>query len=169
MDLIEFNNKKYPLFQAKGFASKFAFPYALEVCKGKGYDIGCMKKEWSLPGSTPIDLDFDDDFHATNLPHSDIDYIFSSHSLEHIDNWVEVMEYWYNTLKTGGILFLYLPHYSQDYWRPWNNKKHRNIFSPTIIEDIMEHLGYKNIFISERDLNNSFMAMGEKKLTKINK
>ena len=162
IDVLNYNGREYPLFQSQGRASQFAIPYALHVCKGVGYDIGCMKKEWSFPGSIPIDLDFDDPYHATNLPEKGVDYIFSSHCLEHIDSWVDVMEYWYTILKTTGTLFLYLPDYSQEYWRPWNNKKHRNMFSPIIMKDCMKHLGYNKIFTTGVDLNNAFMIMGEK-------
>ena len=160
---IQYKNEIYPLFQSIGNASQFAIPYAKQVCNGEGYDIGCMKKEWSFPGSIPIDTSFNDGYHATNLPKKNIDYIFSSHCLEHISNWVETMDYWYETLKNGGVLFLYLPDYSQVYWRPWNNRKHANIFTPQIIEDYMVDKGYKNIFKSSVDLNNSFMIFGEKK------
>jgi len=162
MELIEFKGKKYPAFQGEGNASQFAIPYAKHVCKGIGYDIGCKKIEWSFPGSMPIDLDFDNEWEALNLPVEKVDYIYSSHCLEHIDSWVETMDYWYDKLKEGGVLFLYLPDYSQEYWRPWNNRKHRNMFSPTIIKDYMEDKGYKNIFASGIDLNNAFMIMGEK-------
>jgi predicted SAM-dependent methyltransferase len=159
---INYKNKNYPFFQTEGNASKFAIPFAKEVCDGIGYDIGCKKPEWSLPGSICIDLEFDDGYHALNLPNNNVDYIFSSHCLEHIGNWVEVMDYWYDTLKEGGTLFLYLPDYSQEYWRPWNNRKHLNIFLPEIIVDYMQDKGYKNIFSSGVDLNNAFMVMGEK-------
>jgi predicted SAM-dependent methyltransferase len=162
MEIINYKGKKYPHFQSTGYGSQFAIPYAKRVCSGVGYDIGCMKEEWSLPGSIPIDLNFNDGYHATNLPKKDVDYIFSSHCLEHIDGWVDVMYYWYDTLKIGGTLFLYLPDYTQEYWRPWNNKKHRNIFNIEIIKDYMEHKGYINIFSSGIDLNQSFMIMGEK-------
>jgi len=159
---IKYNTQEYPLFQSKGYAAQFALPYAKYVCKGIGFDIGCMKREWSFPGSIPIDLDFKDDWHATNLPQKNVDYIFSSHCLEHIDNWVDVMDYWYKILKTTGTLFLYLPDYSQEYWRPWSNRKHKNMFSSQIIKDYMEHKKYKKIFTTGIDLNNSFMIMGEK-------
>lgn len=162
MEIIEFKGKKYPKFQSMGNASQFAIPYAKNVCLGEGYDIGCMKKEWSFPGSIAIDSSFADDWHATNLPKSDVDYIFSSHCLEHILDWVNVMDYWYDTLKYGGVLFLYLPDYSQEYWKPWNNRKHFNVFFPQLIEDYMIDKGYKNIFKSGIDLNNSFMIFGEK-------
>ena len=109
MKTIKFNNKEYPHFQCEGNASQFAIPYAQHICKGEGFDIGCMKKEWSFPGSIKIDLSFDEGWHATNLPKDNVDYIYSSHCLEHIDNWVETMEYWHETLREGGTIFLYLP------------------------------------------------------------
>ena len=162
MKLIEYNDKKYPYFQTAGQAAQFALPFAKYFCEGVGVDVGCKNREWALPGAIPIDLEFSDLYHAGNLPEVKLNYIFSSHCLEHIPNWVETMEYWYKKLEVGGTLFLYLPDYSQEYWRPWNNKKHLHIFTPQIIEDIMVHLGYTNIFKSGVDLNNSFMIVGEK-------
>jgi predicted SAM-dependent methyltransferase len=162
IEIIEFNGKIYPKLQSKGNAAKYAIPFAQEVCVGIGYDIGCMKKEWSLPGSIPIDISFNDGYDALNLPQKNVDYIFSSHCLEHINDWVNVMDYWHDILKDNGVLFLYLPDYSQEYWRPWNNKKHKNIFSSEIITDYMKQKNYKNIFSSGVDLLNSFMVMGEK-------
>lgn len=160
--VIEYENEIYPFFQTEGNASQFAIPYAKKVCNGFGYDIGCMKKEWSFPESFPIDINFEDPWDANNLPEKDADYIFSSHCLEHVDDWIFTMDYWYERLIDGGTLFLYLPDYSQKYWRPWNNKKHKHIFTPEIIDDYMKNRGYKNIFVSSIDLNNSFMVMGEK-------
>lgn len=162
MKLIEFNGVKYPEFQSMGNASQFAIPFAKHICDGVGYDIGCMKEEWSFPGSIPIDLDFNDPYDANNLPKEEVDYIFSSHCLEHVDDWVKTMDYWYTQLRCGGTLFLYLPDYSQEYWRPWNNRKHKHIFTPKILEDYMKNKQYKNIFVSGIDLNNSFMCVGEK-------
>jgi predicted SAM-dependent methyltransferase len=162
IDTIEYKKEIYPLFQTKGNAAQFAIPFAKLVCNGEGYDIGCMKKEWMLPGSIPIDLSFEDDYHALNLPKKNVDYIFSSHCLEHIEDWVDVMDYWYDCLKNGGTLFLYLPDYTQEYWRPWNNKKHKHVFNSSLIRDYLTNKGYKKIFCSGVDLNNSFMIMAEK-------
>lgn len=159
---IEYGGSHYPEFQTQGNASQFAIPYAQHVCRGFGYDIGCMKPEWSFPGSCPIDLSFNDPWDADNLPPEEPNYIFSSHCLEHVDHWVSTMDYWYNVLVVGGTLFLYLPDFSQKYWRPWNNRKHLHIFTPEIIREYMEHKRYKNLFVSGVDLNNAFMVMGEK-------
>lgn len=162
IEIIKYNNKEYPHYQAIGNAAQFAISYAKYYCKGIGYDVGCMKKEWAFPEAIPIDIDFPDEYHALNLPQKDVDYIFSSHCLEHIYEWVDVLNYWYESLKIGGVLFLYLPHYDQEYWRPWNDRKHLQIFTPEIIKDWMESKDFKNIFYSEKDLNHSFMIVGEK-------
>ena len=58
----------------------------------------------------------------------------------------------------------YLPDYSQEYWRPWNNRKHHHIFTPEIIKDYMIANGYNNVFTSGVDLNSSFMVVGEKEM-----
>ena len=164
MNIITFNNNKYPEFQSKGFASQFAFPFAKHFCVGKGYDIGCNRIEWSFPDSIPIDPVLNE-YDAYNLPDGEVDYIFSSHCLEHLPHWVNALDYWISKLKNGGILFLYLPHYDQEYWRPWNNRKHVHAFTPNLIRDYFS--SNKNIcagssFISERDLNHSFMAVVKK-------
>ena len=59
---IKFNGKEYPEFQANGNAARFIMPFAKEVCKGKGLDIGCGKEDWALPGSIPIDIEFTDEW-----------------------------------------------------------------------------------------------------------
>jgi len=161
MKLITFKEKNYPKFQSEGNAAQFAIPYAKHFCEGIGVDVGCNRKEWMFPGAFPVDPSIND-YDALNFPYNDLDYIFSSHCLEHLYDWVDVLDYWTSKLKIGGILFLYLPDYSQEYWRPWNNRKHLNIFTPQIISDYMENKGYKNIFTSGIDLNNAFIIVGEK-------
>lgn len=162
MELINYKNKIYPKFQSVGYASQFAIPYAKHFCKGIGIDVGCNKEEWKFPGAYAVDPVITD-YDALNFPYDNLDYIFSSHCLEHLYDWVDVLNYWTLKLKNGGVLFLYLPDYSQEYWKPWNNRKHLNIFTPQIISDYMNDNGYHNIFSSTVDLNNSFMVVGEKK------
>jgi SAM-dependent methyltransferase len=162
MNTLTYKNKNYPAFQAEGNASQFSIPFAKHFCKGEGYDIGCNRLEWAFPTAQAIDLLFDDPWDAYKLPEKEVDYIYSSHCLEHLPDWVEALDYWTSKIKDGGILFLYLPLYSQAYWRPWNNRKHIHIFSPEIIKDYMTDRGYINIFNSDRDMNDSFMIVGEK-------
>ena len=161
MKTITHDGNKYPKFQSVGNAAQFAIPFAKHVCTGTGVDIGCNREEWKFPGAYAVDPSIND-YDALNFPYDNLDYVFSSHCLEHISNWVDVLVYWTSKLKSGGTLFLYLPDYSQTYWRPWHNRKHVNIFTPDILADYMNARGYTNIFKSGVDLNNAFMVMGEK-------
>lgn len=190
IETIQYNQKYYPKFQSTGFAARFAFPFAQEVCKGVGMDIGYNRPEWKLPGAFGVDENrmcntTGQEFgnikcSAMELPMSISpkdtywDYIFSSHCLEHLPNWVDALDYWLSVLKTrrsghdgfaatpGGVLFLYLPAYSQEYWRPWNNRKHKHVLDPTVIRDYLDSKLCHHIFVSGIDLNDSFMVIAEK-------
>jgi hypothetical protein len=159
MESIEFNNKEYPMLQTTGFASRFAFPFAKEFCKGLGLDIGCHKTEWAFPNAVPIDLEFPDSYDAYNLPDGDWNYIYSSHCLEHLEDWVGALDYWFTVAP---LVFLYLPHYEQEYWRPWNNRKHITAFYPEMLRDYFNDRGYKNFVTEGWDLNHSFYAVGSR-------
>ncbi len=163
IDTIVFKGIEYPMFQAEGNASQFAIPFAKLVCKGKGYDIGYSHSDWMLPGSIGIDIKDNTPYSANSLPDEIVDYIYSSHCLEHLDDWVETLDLWLEHIKAGGVLFLYLPHFEQVYWRPWHNRQHKHVLSPEIIKCYLEDSGQTKFFISERDLNYSFMVMVEKR------
>lgn len=164
IDTIRVNdtNIDYPAFQAEGNAAQFILPFAKQVCKGKGYDIGFGKEEWKLPGSIGIDINTDDEYDALNLPEGQVDYIFSSHCLEHLPNWVDALNYWLDNLVPNGVLFLYLPHKSQIYWRPYRNRKHIHVFDKDILRDYFDFKGVTKCFISDADLNNAFGVLIEK-------
>ena len=146
------------------------------------------RDDWKFPGAIGIDIAdtyYNGKYHALNLPNyiignelydeipdnlredaydiSKVDYIFSSHCLEHIPDWVSVLNYWLSKLKPKGTLFLYLPSYDQTYWRPWSDRAHFHAFFPIVFKDYFEARNdVENIFISGVDLNSSFMVMVEK-------
>lgn len=162
MKTIEHNGIEYPHIQATGNAARFAIPFATEFCVGTGYDIGCNRPEWAFPGAALIDPTLND-YHANKLPEGEVDFIFSSHCLEHVPDWVRTLDYWTSKIMVGGTLFLYLPHWDQTYWRPWNNTKHLHAFTPEIVGSYFkESKSWKNTFISEKDLNASFAIVSEK-------
>ena len=162
IETLEYKGRWYPKFQEEGNASQFALPFAKHFCKGYGIDIGCNRQEWCFPGAIGVDLNFDDGNDAYDFEYENLDYIYSSHCLEHLPYWVDALDYWTSKLKSGGVLFLYLPHYDQEYWRPWNNRKHLHSFTPEMIMDYMYDNDYDKIFSSGKDLNDSFMVVGEK-------
>lgn len=164
VDYIQYNNKKYFKFQSEGNAAQFILPFATKLCTGFGVDVGCGKIEWALPNAIPIDPKINSKYNAYSFPENaiNLDYVFSSHCLEHLPNWVNALDYWDSKIKPKGVMFLYLPDYSQEYWRPWNNKKHLSIFSSSIIEDYLLSKRYINIYKTGVDFNNSFAVFGEK-------
>lgn len=161
MEWVTFRNEQYPKFQSVGNASQFAIPFALHYCKGIGYDIGFSKEEWKFPNAIGIDLSLQNGYHANHLPDEKVDYIYSSHCLEHVDCWYETLEYWISKIKKGGILFLYLPDISNIYWRPWFNKKHKTILTPPLLRSFLEDHDIKTYLISQVDLNSSFMVIAQ--------
>jgi SAM-dependent methyltransferase len=178
LDQINFKGHKFPAFQATGNAARFIIPFAVEVCRGFGVDVGCNRAEWALPGAFPIDpalegvnMEFVDgstviheEWHATQFPNfpRKLDFIFSSHCLEHIENPWSALDYWHSQLTLGGILFLYLPDISQVYWRPWHNRKHIHCLTPEILRAYLVDKGFQKIHISGIDLNNSFAVIAER-------
>lgn len=166
IETIAFKDQFYPSFQTNGNAMRFCLAFAKEVVKGDViYDVGCGKDEWKFPGSIGVDLSYKNEFHAMNLPPLQADAIVSSHFLEHSDSWVECLEYWTSKLKPGGILFLYLPDYSQKYWRVWSNRKHRHTLFPQLLKDYLTDCNkfvHDKIFVSGIDAYNSFTVMVEK-------
>ena len=163
LETITFKGKTYPKFQSEGNAARFVIPFAKEVCKGYGLDIGCNREEWALPDAYPVDP-LMNQYDAYDLPEGEYDYIFSSHCLEHLPNWVDALDYWYTKICSGGVVFLYLPDHSQVYWRPYHNRKHIHSFTPQIVGSYFTDQRDKwwNVFISGVDLNNSFTIIAEK-------
>jgi hypothetical protein len=161
IETIEFKGKQYPKHEAEGFAARWIFPFANYYLKGNGLDIGCNRLEWCLPGATPVDPEINE-YSAMNLPIGTYDFIFSSHMLEHLEgNWMTCLDYWLTVIKENGILFLYLPHSSQEYWLPENNRKHVHSFSGLEIKAYLQSKGHK-VFVSGVDFNHSFVVVCEK-------
>lgn len=162
LETITFKNKEYPKLQTIGGAALWVREFAKHYCNGIGLDIGYYKEKWMLPGAIGIEPSIDPEYHAMNLPKGDFDYIHSSHCLEHVkENWHNVLDYWLTKIKIGGVIFLYLPHRSQEYWLPENNRKHVHSFEGSEIEDYLLSLGHK-VILSGVDLNNSFVLVCEK-------
>ncbi len=139
-----YQDKFYPDYLTVGGASHAIFPVAATYCHGSGIDIGAGY--WPLPGAIPVDTgqgpglgkvvaDFADD---------SLDYVFSSHCLEHIDNWREILCQWISKLRQGGILFLYLPHPECAIWRsgsPFIGDAHKWIPTSEVLKSAVQQLG----------------------------
>jgi SAM-dependent methyltransferase len=157
--IYNYEGVEYPEFLKSGNSARFVIPVAKEFCKGYGLDVGCG--EWPMQGALPIDIKMGDD--AMKLPYGKFDYIFSSHCLEHLTDPVSALEHWGTRLKSGGVLFLYLPHPSMTYWQPTRNRKHLHSWHPYQVAEMLRELGFEHVIHSERDMAWSFTVIGFKK------
>lgn len=140
-----------------GFESdKVRFDVLPYLARG-GLDIGCgPKKVW--PHLIGIDSGRDTELFgvamkpdivvgsAERLPlfaDRSADAVFSSHTLEHIDNWQGALAEWWRLVKVGGYLILYLPHRDlyPNIGTPGANPDHRHDFHPADIEGAMGAIG----------------------------
>lgn len=157
--LFEYKGKVYPSYIKTGNAASYVIPFAQQFCKGMGLDIGGFF-EWTFPGAKPINVLIEDEWDAYHLPNEKYDYIFSSHTLEHLPDYIKALEYWKEHLKSNGVLFLYLPHPDMEYWLPQNDRKHLHSFYPEDVHRLLIDIGFANAVHSERDLYWSFTVVG---------
>lgn len=136
----------------------------VEYTRGLGLDIGCGPYK-AFPHFIGVDNKIDtqlfgiemepdnvvDD--ASYLPQvatEKLDFVFSSHLLEHIVDYEAALEEWWRIIKVGGHLVLYLPHKDlyPNIGQPGSNPDHKHDFVP---EDI---IGAMNTIV--RRANGSF-------------
>ncbi|MGO9017679.1 MAG: methyltransferase domain-containing protein [Syntrophobacteraceae bacterium] len=141
--VIDDMTSHYPRYLNQGNAKSFVEDIASEYCRGRGIDIGAGR----FPFQDAIPIDNDTQINANNLKRfvdKSVDYVFSSHCLEHLDAWKEALREWIRVLKKGGILFLYLPHESMVQWHPnspWVGSDHRWIPVWQRVSDYLVHNG----------------------------
>ncbi|MBF0231826.1 MAG: methyltransferase domain-containing protein [Desulfamplus sp.] len=141
-------NDLYPEYLNKGNACSFISEKALQYCKGYGLDIGAG--EWVLPGAISIQNEIHENAYMLNrFFDNSLDYVFSSHCLEHLEDWRVAINLWIRKLKIEGILFLYLPHESMKLWNPgglWVGNIHK--WKPTV-EVLLPYLSSCGLEIME--------------------
>lgn len=157
--LFSYKGNMYPSYIKEGNAASYIIPFAKRFCKGDGLDVGGYL-DWVFPGAEVINILLHNKYDALNFPPKKYDFIFSSHTLEHLRNYILALKYWKRHLKNNGVLFLYLPHPDMEYWLPQNNTKHLHSFYPKEIVKLLADLGFKNVISSERDLYWSFSVVG---------
>ena len=157
----------YPDYLNYGNASSFILGIAQRYCKGMGIDIGA--DQWPFPGAISIQNESHQNaYKLDRFRDNSLDYVFSSHCLEHLKDWDRALALWIRKLKPGGILFLYLPHESMKLWNlggPWA-PLHKWEPKHEIIVPFLEEEGMQVIELNTfRDDYWSFHIVVEKNLT----
>lgn len=112
----------YPDYIKYGAAVEGVKYLALKYCKGKGVDIGAGR--WPLDGSRSIEYSKEENAYIIKEENERLDFVFSSHLLEHLDYPYKAIDEWYRVLRKEGIIFMYLPHPACHMWKKENLKYH---------------------------------------------
>jgi SAM-dependent methyltransferase len=104
-----------------------------KYCKGKGLDIG-YGGDLLVPDADGWDFEHGDAQFLNSIKDNTYDFVYSSHTLEHIDDAGEALVNWYRVVKPGGFLILYIPHrdlYEKKEKLPSRfNQNHKRFFLP---------------------------------------
>lgn len=151
--------------------------------RGFGLDLGCgpnkgfphfvgvdnRKDERLFNIKCNPDITIED---ASKLPFGDAscDFVFSSHLLEHIEDFKGALAEWWRVVKVGGHLVMYLPH--KDFYPNIGtngaNPDHKHDFLPSDIVEAMKNIGSWDIVRNEdrsADDEYSFFIVFKKEAT----
>jgi len=105
-----------------GYIGAMIRPLIQRYCIGNGLEIGAGKHPYCNPKTTTFldkyttnrdgtpNPDIISDGMKIPRPDETFDYVLSSHVLEHMQDTIGALKEWIRVVKTGGILFLILPH-----------------------------------------------------------
>jgi SAM-dependent methyltransferase len=102
-------------------------------CQGRGLDIG-YGGDLVCDNARGWDIEDGDAMYLEGLVDGSFDFVYSSHTLEHMVDPGVALNNWWRVLKPGGILILYVPHRDlyekkKDLPSRWN-LDHKHFFLP---------------------------------------
>lgn len=150
------------------YARRVSEGYFEKYFKGDVIDIGCGKQTVT-EGARGWDIasgDGDATFMA-GIADSSYDTVYSSHTLEHLDNPELALENWWRILKPQGYLIVAVPSedlYEQNHWPSMFNPDHRTTWttskskswspvSKNLVDLIKQLPNHKLISLRELDTN----------------
>lgn len=101
------------------------------LLKGEGIDIGCGPDP-IMPNAIPFDMEDGDANEISKYIDKQFDFVFSSHSLEHMHDPIEAIQEWWKLVKPGGHLIFVVPDedlYEQGYFPSLFNEDHKSTFT----------------------------------------
>ncbi len=114
-----------------GFFNKYMLGMGMDFGY-RGYEKGIMPILWSAIG---VDTDYPN-YDGKTLPFPDNSqaYLYSSHVLEHISDYQQIIKEWYRVVVTGGHIVTVVPHrdlYEKKLDHPsiWN-ADHKRFYTP---------------------------------------
>ncbi len=130
-------------------------------CKGWGIDVGGGNCPYPNAYRT-VELTKDEDAYRIKESSNSLDFVFSSHCLEHLEEPSRALFEWKRVLKENGILFLYLPHKDYLPWRPANNRYHKHSFEERDVITLLIEQGFQIQEVALKNSNFSFTIVARK-------
>jgi len=149
--------------------------------RGRGLDLGCGPSK-AFPHFIGVDDCTDTQLFGVQMKpdvvcnvekldvfgSASMDFVFSSHCLEHIEDYKKALKEWWRVVKPGGHLCLYLPH--KDFYpnigTEGSNPDHKHDFMPGDIVDAMREVGGWDLLRDEsrnQDREYSFFQVYKKR------
>ncbi|MBE9533976.1 MAG: class I SAM-dependent methyltransferase, partial [Proteobacteria bacterium] len=121
--------KARPRRESEGFFDQY--------CQGRGLDIG-YGGDLVCENAKGWDIEDGDAMKLEGLSDNSFDFVYSSHTLEHMIDPAIALKNWWRVLKPGGNLILYIPHRDlyekkKDLPSRWN-LDHKHFFLPELDE-----------------------------------
>jgi len=102
-----------------------------KYCIGRGLDIG-FGGDLIIPTAEGYDFEHGDAHYLESIANSQFDFVYSSHTLEHMNDVSLALRNWFRVVKKNGYLILYIPHrelYEKKKTLPSNfNDDHKHFF-----------------------------------------
>ncbi len=157
--------RRYPNFLNTGNAADFIKCKAKEYMKSGYVDVGCS--QWPLMNAIPVDKQ--NRGIIENARDGQFAGVFSSHCLEHVQDWQEELTLWHRIIRPHGTLFMYLPHPQCEPWHAetgsWVGKEHAwNPEPVTLVRFLREELNFNILeYTSRPDPLWSFYVIARKR------
>lgn len=125
----------------------------VEYTNGRGLDLGCGQfkafphfigvdngHHWGMKG---VDVHVDTCEDLSLFASQSVDFVFSSHLIEHIVETKKALKEWYRVVKNNGYLILYVPHKElyPNVGKEGANPDHKHDFMPDDIVSLMKEVG----------------------------
>jgi SAM-dependent methyltransferase len=107
-----------------------------KYCAGKGLDVG-HGGDKIVPDSDGWDFEDGDAQYLKGVPDEKYDFVYSSHTLEHMVDAGVALSNWWRVVKNGGYLLVYIPH--------------RDLYEKKKTLPSLWNLDHKHFFLLDRD------------------
>ena len=146
---------------SKCYEKRKIFGHFEKYLVGNGIDVGAGQDCLTIPNGSVINWDKKDGngSELKKIENNSLDFVYSSHFLEHVPNLTIAIRNFKRVLKPNGILYFTVPDfelYEKKNWPSNHNKSHKHSFSINITRKETQRENHWNIQEDLQPLLNNF-------------